>query len=440
MADNAIWKLPYTAEQIQAAQTNLIPIVGTNGNWWRWNIAAMKWEDTGVEVATGIADGTVYNPNLLHNWYFADPVNQRGLTEYGAGGTVYIYTIDRWLFSHTLRVLDDCVAIVRDITTQNPSFYQIVGNPENYGGKTVTLSALVKTDKDGSFVVRIVDDGAQTVSVIPAAEDWQLVSVTRTLPETITHLYASVQDEGAILDNDPQVGDTCYVKAVKLELGSQQTLAHQDENGEWVLNDPPPDKNIELLKCCMSTADTSDSYANNKVTPAAINAVNKSGDTMTGLLLATLDGEGRGIFTGNGGGGYLETYKSDYGNRRHIALANIETAPNDARAVYLWNSTAPAQQCLFHTQANKPSGSYTGNGSATTRTIETGGIGNVCAVWTGDGTSMALVTPCGALVETSGTAAALASSAVKFADGVLSITSAGTEVNASGVTYYYQVL
>ena len=39
------------------------------------------------------------------------------------------------------------------------------------------------------------------------------------------------------------------IRAAKLELGSQQTLAHQDAAGNWVLNDPPPDKTLELLKC-----------------------------------------------------------------------------------------------------------------------------------------------------------------------------------------------
>ena len=39
------------------------------------------------------------------------------------------------------------------------------------------------------------------------------------------------------------------IAAWKLELGAQQTLAHQDINGNWVLNDPPPNKALELLKC-----------------------------------------------------------------------------------------------------------------------------------------------------------------------------------------------
>ena len=35
------------------------------------------------------------NPNLLDNWYFGNPVNQRGQTEYTGGG----YTVDRWKLS-----------------------------------------------------------------------------------------------------------------------------------------------------------------------------------------------------------------------------------------------------------------------------------------------------------------------------------------------------
>lgn len=46
-----------------------------------------------------------------------------------------------------------------------------------------------------------------------------------------------------------QDGSSGKIKAVKLELGAQQTLAHQDADGNWVLNDPPPNKALELAKC-----------------------------------------------------------------------------------------------------------------------------------------------------------------------------------------------
>ena len=38
------------------------------------------------------------------------------------------------------------------------------------------------------------------------------------------------------------------INAVKLEPGPVQTLAHK-EGDTWVLNDPPPNKALELLKC-----------------------------------------------------------------------------------------------------------------------------------------------------------------------------------------------
>lgn len=44
-------------------------------------------------------------------------------------------------------------------------------------------------------------------------------------------------------------GSGIPIIAAKLELGPVQTLAHQDTDGNWVLNDPPPNKALELAKC-----------------------------------------------------------------------------------------------------------------------------------------------------------------------------------------------
>jgi hypothetical protein len=48
--------------------------------------------DTEVEGDNQKKLNGMVNPNLLDNWYFGNPVNQRGQTEYTAAG----YTIDRW--------------------------------------------------------------------------------------------------------------------------------------------------------------------------------------------------------------------------------------------------------------------------------------------------------------------------------------------------------
>ena len=46
--------------------------------------------DDGLNIARGVS-----NPNLLDNWYFGNPVNQKGQTSYTGAG----YTIDRWALS-----------------------------------------------------------------------------------------------------------------------------------------------------------------------------------------------------------------------------------------------------------------------------------------------------------------------------------------------------
>jgi hypothetical protein len=51
------------------------------------------------------------------------------------------------------------------------------------------------------------------------------------------------------------------IRAVKLEFGTEQTLAHK-ENNTWILNEIP-DYEFELLRCKTATVDSSDIYANN---------------------------------------------------------------------------------------------------------------------------------------------------------------------------------
>jgi len=92
---------------------------------------------------------------------------------------------------------------------------------------------------------------------------------------------------------------------------------------------------------------------------------------------------------------------------------------------------------ILHT-GNKPSGSYTGNGSAESRTIETGGIGSVCAIW--GNSSMCLVTSQGAFWGSSVGFAQNMDTKIKFQNGKLIIESTTGYANANGVVYSYQVL
>lgn len=134
------------------------------------------------------------NRNLLDNWYFGNPVNQRDVS-----GTISSagYFLDRW------KLVSGSVMICNDGITLNGTMQQVL---ETAPVGTVTASAL--TQAGVGDVVPAYDSASKTVTV--TANGKKLV-------------------------------------AVKLELGSQQTLAHQ-EDGAWVLNEMP-DYGEELTKC-----------------------------------------------------------------------------------------------------------------------------------------------------------------------------------------------
>ena len=96
-----------------------------------------------------------------------------------------------------------------------------------------------------------------------------------------------------------------------------------------------------------------------------------------------------------------------------------------------------ARYNILHT-GNKPSGSYTGNGSAASRTIATGGIGHVVVVYAS--VSIAIITSSGAICCNLNTGEVVAHNKANFQNGVLTLTTAGDYVNFNSNTYNYQVL
>lgn len=96
---------------------------------------------------------------------------------------------------------------------------------------------------------------------------------------------------------------------------------------------------------------------------------------------------------------------------------------------------------LVHTQINKPTGTYSGNGGA--QTVDTGGLGDVILVQlTGSGGGFALITKAGGIgkLNSDNSFVGLADTAAKFIDGVLTLNSDNYAVNRSGYGYNWQVL
>lgn len=215
------------------------------------------------------AVASLTRPNLLDNWYFADPVNGRGQSEY-AGAAQFSYTIDRW-------------------ETSNPNTIVTVG-----GGVTVSASAESATP----YLLQPVQDGVQllgkTVTLSLMTGDGAVKWASATLPAAMpaaTTSCAAIADHGHLIF----MGGKLYVRlraaaggsntflAVKLEQGAFQTLAHLDGEGKWVLNDPRPHKTLEAVRCCVSTADPLDEWANDRKTAALLGGV----QTETGVYTGT---------------------------------------------------------------------------------------------------------------------------------------------------------
>ena len=129
------------------------------------------------------------------------------------------------------------------------------------------------------------------------------------------------------------------------------------------------------------------------------------------------------------------------------AYCLINVHPNGNTQITLEKATYTLSQVLritvagttytLHGTHNKPSGSYTGNGSSESRTISTGGIGNVCFIW-GYGYS-GYVTPAGMFSISTTSSGYYYSPDITFKDGAITMASESNYVNKSGVTYNYQV-
>lgn len=91
---------------------------------------------------------------------------------------------------------------------------------------------------------------------------------------------------------------------------------------------------------------------------------------------------------------------------------------------------------ILHT-GNKPSGTYTGNGDATIRTIATGGIGNVCVVYSGG--YMAIVSE-GAIISDGSAVTALPITQCSFSNGNLVLATTNPALNPSNGVRGYIVL
>lgn len=204
---------------------------------------------TGTESEFAARMDMYSNPNLLDNWYFVDPINQRGQEKYTDAG----YTIDRWHKSGnvTTTIERGFVTISVNNSVHGYENWQEKMRGYDYNGKTVTLSLLYRKDV-GTGTIALYNETKNlylSATKLPNSADWNVSYFTFAIPDN-----AFEKDDILTFKVYPtyigEISDgSIDIVAAKMELGPVQTLAHQDASGNWVLNDPPPNKTLELAKC-----------------------------------------------------------------------------------------------------------------------------------------------------------------------------------------------
>ena len=185
------------------------------------------------------------NANLLRNGTFADGciVNQRGKTSYAGTG----YGVDMWYTTGATLSVDvtaEGVKLYKNAASANPAWAQAL-ETDAAVGQTVTVSMLYKGSGEGASLRVAQSGGIVTLSNV---SDWTLVQKTFALEKWSV---GTLQDRAIVAIQcfeNMAANQGLYIKAIKLELGEQQTLAHQNGDGAWVLNELPG-YGGELLRC-----------------------------------------------------------------------------------------------------------------------------------------------------------------------------------------------
>lgn len=199
------------------------------------------WLPTATEV------GASSNRNLLDNWYFIGggsqqgggqlPINQRGQTEY-LNTEAEHYIIDRFTTNRST------------VTLATEGVYIKKASTSSYGAYLSTPLEKGRFPSHGTVTFSVLYDNTLVSIVLPDIgniETWPSfgISSAYSSPTLVAETYPQ---KFQFLIYNPDSTPIC-IKAMKVELGSVQTLAHQDADGNWVLNDPPPNYALELTKC-----------------------------------------------------------------------------------------------------------------------------------------------------------------------------------------------
>mgnify|MGYP006879553682 CR=1 FL=1 len=229
---------------------------------------------------------TFTRPNLLDNWYFGNPVDQRGGYISLQGVPVYNDAACTSLIGNQIETAATCIKsgtnYERRINGQGGGFVKAADVVRGYTGNgygvdrwligagsngtlQLTESGLKIARTDGPMYLahrilktQIPEGSALTYSVLTTSGLFSISFVVKndTYHEqsvgggiSLGWNYTPAEMMELTLVNNT-VNSNVTIKAAKLELGPTQTLAHQDAAGNWVLNEVP-EYGGQLRRCQM---------------------------------------------------------------------------------------------------------------------------------------------------------------------------------------------
>lgn len=195
--------------------------------------AAMQLGGASTPQAALANLGAALRTNLLDNWYFGDPVNQRAETSIHANGK---FLIDRWKIYH---YESGTASLTAGGISLNGNFdFGITLESEkipNIPNQAVTISVLLGS---GELITKT---GSLT-------NDGQIQFISVPLDAVSNLQFIRNWESGKDLFFFQMNGSNVAPIAAKLELGLTQTLAYQDEEANWQLFETP-DYAAELSTC-----------------------------------------------------------------------------------------------------------------------------------------------------------------------------------------------
>lgn len=158
------------------------------------------------------------------------------------------YGFDRWWASAcTVSANESGLQLVSTSSNTSATFRQAIPNPRRLTGRTVVLSALV-TAVSGTVTMRMYKASGINGSAQVQMVSKQLSAGLNYIPVVISNDVGTSTYPYLLFSVDASPGAYITMSAVKLQLGTRQTLAYQDASNNWLLTNIP-NKVMEAVKC-----------------------------------------------------------------------------------------------------------------------------------------------------------------------------------------------